>query len=48
MEDVVAIKIKKDLKEIAAFLTWGRIFHPTDPGLLKDAIGENLAQFGLN
>ena len=47
MDDVVAIKINNGSEEVAAFLTWGRIFHPTDPTLLKETIGGHLVQFGL-
>jgi len=38
LEDIIAIKISDKKRGKAAFLTWGRVFDPTDPEPLKVAV----------
>jgi len=48
MEDIIAIKVVDRKKGTVAFLTWGRVFHPTDPVPLKHALAGVLSHFGLS
>jgi hypothetical protein len=48
MEDIVGIHVRDREKGLVGFMTWGRLFHRTDPTELERIVSKDLPTFGLN
>ena len=48
MDDIIAVEVIDKKHGTVAFLTWGRVFHRTNPEPLLRAVSRHLHNFGLS